>query len=140
MALLISDGLLFASGVLLHHVVFRRGEWDLATVNLLGSFVLCFFGSVLFLFVNVHPTLPHVEGYGSAVRATWAIFAPTLAGLYASIVVYRGFFHRLHEFPGPFLARFSGLYMTCRNLLTGMRTFKDVRNLHLEYGDVVRLG
>ncbi|KAJ3561618.1 hypothetical protein NPX13_g8874 [Xylaria arbuscula] len=140
MAQLISDGLLFASGVLLHHVVFRRGEWDLATVNLLGSFVLCFFGSALFLSVNVHPTLPHVEGYRSALRATWAIFAPTLTGLYTSIVVYRGFFHRLRKFPGPFLARFSGLYMTCRNLFTGMRTFKDVQKLHLEYGDVVRLG
>ncbi|KAI0204852.1 cytochrome p450 monooxygenase [Astrocystis sublimbata] len=140
MAQLISDGLLFTSGVLLHHVVFRRGEWDLATVNLIRLFMLCFFGSVLFLSVNVHPTLPHTEEYRSAVRATWAIFAPTLAGLYTSIAVYRGFFHRLRQFPGSFLARFSGLYMTCRNLFTGMRTFKDVQNLHLKYGDVVRLG
>ncbi|KAI8163313.1 Cytochrome P450 monooxygenase [Colletotrichum sp. SAR 10_71] len=54
------------------------------------------------------------------------------------MVVYRGFFHRLNRFPGPFLAKFSNLYVTAR-IWNRMHLHEDVKKLHEKYGDVVRI-
>ncbi|KAI0401622.1 cytochrome p450 monooxygenase [Xylaria palmicola] len=129
----------FAAGVLLHLFVFRFGEWDLATLKLILGLVLSFPTTVLLITSHVHPSIPHVEGLGPAVQVTSLLFGCFLTGVYTSMTLYRGFFHRLHKFPGPFLARFSSIYLTVRSLRK-MQTYKDVQELHAAYGDIVRLG
>lgn len=61
-----------------------------------------------------------------------------VASLAVSTVVYRLFFHRLRNFPGPFgakVSKFYGWYMS-RNL----QYHFEVEKLHKQYGDVVRTG
>lgn len=60
-------------------------------------------------------------------------------GLAGSILLYRAFFHRLHKFPGPFLAKLSRFYAmssAAENLQANIVTQK----LHAKYGDFVRVG
>ncbi|KAI1104955.1 cytochrome p450 monooxygenase [Jackrogersella minutella] len=129
----------FAAGVLLHAFVFRVGEWDLAALKLIVCFVLSFSATILIITNDVHPMVPHAEELGPAVWLTSMLYSYLLTGLYTSMALYRGFFHRLRKFPGPFLARFSGIYMTIRGTRT-MQTFKEIQKLHAAYGDVVRVG
>lgn len=129
----------FIVGVLAHVFLFRIGEWDLATLKLLGlllffaaeKFALTHYGDVLPIPTQLRPSV------GLCGRAI--LRGPLLAGLFSSMLVYRGFLHRLRRFPGPFLARFSGLYMTIRGGRK-METFREVQKLHETYGDVIRVG
>ncbi|KAJ5510414.1 Cytochrome P450 [Penicillium expansum] len=54
------------------------------------------------------------------------------------MLVYRGFFHRLGKFPGPFLARLSNLYLTM--LSSKLHLYEEIGKLHEIYGDYVRTG
>jgi membrane protein YqaA with SNARE-associated domain len=134
----------FIVGVLSHVFLFRLGEWDLATLKLIGLFLLALAGNVV-LTLNSH-ALPvrmqppdHDQGLGVAFWVTTALAGALLGGIFSSMLVYRGFLHRLGRFPGPFFARFSGLYMTLRGGRK-MQTFREVQKLHEKYGDVVRVG
>lgn len=61
----------------------------------------------------------------------------TLAVLYIAQVIYYVVFHPLQKIPGPFLARFSGLW---RNIRYFRGTWHDdVLKLHEKYGPVVRI-
>lgn len=76
---------------------------------------------------------------GLAVSTVSWLGAYFLAGIAISMLIYRGFFHRLNRFPGPFQARLSNLYPTilsARNL----HLYEEVEKLHGQYGDYVRLG
>jgi tryprostatin B 6-hydroxylase len=67
-----------------------------------------------------------------------AISASYFLGLFASIVIYRLFFHRLRRFPGPFAAKitkFYGPYIS----LNGKSHVKQLE-LFKEYGNIVRAG
>lgn len=60
-------------------------------------------------------------------------------GLAGSILLYRAFFHRLHKFPGPFLAKLSRFYA----MVTAAETLQAnvvAQKLHAKYGDFVRVG
>ena len=129
----------FTLGVLSHILVFRFGEWDLATLKLIALFPVCFGTSTYLIAQGKHPIMPHAEGLQAASASAASHYAYIFAGLYTSMLIYRGFFHRLSKYPGPFLARFSGLYMTIYGMRT-MKTYEDVQKLHAKYGDVVRLG
>lgn len=60
--------------------------------------------------------------------------------LYASILVYRAFFHPLHHFPGPRLAKLTKLWTACKAWQTGFHINTVYENLRDEYGDFVRTG
>ena len=62
-----------------------------------------------------------------------------LIGLVASMVVYRGFFHRLCRFPGPFLARISKFY-TVTTAAKSIQQHVNYSELHAQCGDFVRVG
>lgn len=62
-----------------------------------------------------------------------------LIGLVSSMLVYRAWFHRLRAFPGPFAARLSNWYFTSL-IFKQLQQFKEVDELHAEYGDFVRVG
>ncbi|KAF7558005.1 hypothetical protein G7Z17_g333 [Cylindrodendrum hubeiense] len=64
--------------------------------------------------------------------------AVTGKGIYSSIIVYRGAFHRLNRFPGPFAARISNLYVTLLSIKK-FQLYEEVQQLHEKYGDIVRI-
>ncbi|KAI1173798.1 cytochrome P450 monooxygenase-like protein [Nemania sp. FL0916] len=100
------------SGISAHVLVFRVGEWDVASLSIFGYYSTAFVISI--------------AGYH-------------VSGLYSSMLIYRAFFHRLSGYQGPFLARLSNFYITLRSVKR-LRLFEEVEKLHLEYGDYVRLG
>lgn len=125
----------FAVGIGLHIFLFRRGEWDLTTVGILGIATLLYVSTVI-SFVSLDRDRSNVL---DAVQHANIIAISTVAGIFGSMVLYRGFFHRLCRFPGPFLARLSNFYVTSLTA-KNMQLFLEVQKLHQQYGDIVRLG
>ena len=58
--------------------------------------------------------------------------------LFSSIFIYRVFFHRLHDFPGPRLAKVSKLWNVIR--ASKSTNFRLMEDMHKRYGDFVRTG
>ena len=58
--------------------------------------------------------------------------------LFTSITIYRAFCHRLHKFPGPFMAKVTKLW----NVIMAMDStnFRLMDSLYHQYGDFVRTG
>ncbi|KAH7009661.1 benzoate 4-monooxygenase cytochrome P450 [Ilyonectria destructans] len=126
----------FAVGVLLHVGVFTRGEWDLYTTKLLGTSIILNASLAGLLFFS------GAEEFGTrweAFRAASLLSSAVWAGLYSSLLVYRGAFHRLNRFPGPFWARISNFYVTSLSVKK-FQLYEEVQQLHEKYGDIVRLG
>ncbi|KAH8649991.1 benzoate 4-monooxygenase cytochrome P450 [Xylariales sp. PMI_506] len=126
----------FALGVALHIFVFRIGEWDLWTTQ----FVVAFLATQL---VSVAAS---AFGSSGAFAATLTAFIPIyklawslLLGIWTSMLIYRGFFHRLSRFPGPFAARLSNFYVTWLSAKK-LHLYEEVQELHKRYGDYIRLG
>lgn len=61
-----------------------------------------------------------------------------LTALWMSMLIYRCFFHNLHSFPGPRLAKLSKFYQ----FFTGLRldAFRRSHKAHQKYGNFVRTG
>ncbi|GAP90252.2 putative cytochrome p450 [Rosellinia necatrix] len=118
---LVSSGIGAALAILLHSLLFVRGEWHVYAPQILISHA-----SLLLLSIaNVHA--------GVAV-ATYSYFCCILL----SIATYRVFFHRLHSFPGPWYARVTKLWH-----LWAARNSKNhlvLDKLHRRFGDFVRTG
>jgi tryprostatin B 6-hydroxylase len=119
------------AGVVAHHGVFIHGEWHLKAPQLLFIHIgglLC-----LYLLKNSSPST-----YSSTVHSLISAFYSYLASLFLSMAIYRSFFHRLHQFPGPWCARISKLWH--------IWAARDAKNhllldcLHKKYGDFVRTG
>nr|KAK5432287.1 hypothetical protein LTR18_011194 [Exophiala xenobiotica] len=77
---------------------------------------------------------------------TWATEDPRLNWLglvlvsvtsLLAVIIYRIFFHPLARFPGPFTARFSGIWRT-RRYLRGT-WHEDIIEVHRRYGRIVRI-
>lgn len=137
-------GLSFTIGTLLNVFVFRHGEWDLAAQKIIVTFLSTFLVTVgttmaVPLFAPWIAQPIESVGLADASKAVSMLFATLVFGIYTSMVVYRGFLHRLNRFPGPFLAKFSNLYVTAR-IWNRMHLHEDVKKLHEKYGDVVRVG
>ncbi|KAF6806507.1 cytochrome p450 [Colletotrichum sojae] len=124
-------GLSFALGVGLHVFLFRHGEWDLSAIRLITVFTLVFAG-----IVGATAAAPALAPFvARPIDSVDLLDACRAAGIYASMLVYRGCFHRLNRFPGPFMARFSNLNVTFK-IWNRMHLHEDVRKLHEKYGDV----
>jgi hypothetical protein len=120
----------FWLGIAFHQCT-RRLEIDYRIWRLLSLYAV----SLVSLTAAWAKTLSLGESIG---RATLASFAFNI-GLFLSIGIYRLFFHRLRHFPGPIGAKLSRLYATLlasRNI----QYYKEVENLHRQYGDFVRTG
>ena len=124
---------LYASilGLLAHQLVFIRGEWHLQAPVLLLLHIL-----LAIIFVGAEVQLDPLGG-GSTTESLICIIC-YLISLFASISIYRLYFHRLHNFPGPRLAVLSKLWHVwqCRD----SRNHLLLERLHREYGPYVRSG
>lgn len=113
------------TGVVLHILLFRHGEWDNSAPNIVAAYTVVY-GILNFLKVaalwNVHYLL-----------------ACHLSGLFCSIAVYRYLFHRLRKFPGPALAAITSFYADYLSARR-MHKFAEIDRLHQQHGDYVRVG
>ncbi|PKX89091.1 cytochrome P450 [Aspergillus novofumigatus IBT 16806] len=126
----------FVTGVGLHYLVFRHGEWDLETPSVLRCFMVA--EVLLLLQMVIQSKLDdHVDSFSATIIIQ--VTCGLLAGLWFSLLTYRGVFHRLRAFPGPFCARFSTLYQTYL-MANHPDSFNVVQGMHKRYGDYVRLG
>ncbi|KAH7009562.1 benzoate 4-monooxygenase cytochrome P450 [Ilyonectria destructans] len=126
----------FAAGVSLHVCVFRIGEWDLWAVRIL-LFFASLYGLAVVGLLNYFPQ-NNITLFES-IKIVSKLSASLMSGLVGSMLLYRGFFHRLCRFPGPVFARFSNLYPTFLSS-KNLHLYDEVRALHQQYGDIVRLG
>ncbi|KAK3987119.1 Tryprostatin B 6-hydroxylase [Cladorrhinum sp. PSN332] len=118
-----------ASGVAAHVLIFRIGEWDVASPSIFVSYASLFSAAAAVCYAYL----------GIPVSEAGIIGLCHLAGLYLSMLLYRGFFHRLSKYPGPFLARLSNFYITAKSMKK-LHIFEEIQHLHAQYGDIVRVG
>ncbi|KAB5536218.1 cytochrome P450 [Coniochaeta sp. 2T2.1] len=121
------------AGVLSHLAYFKHGEHHNQGVY------------IIFVYLAAVPVLGaalwHFESLSllaSAVR-TVALVVSYFAGLYGSMTLYRGLFHPLRKFDGPFLARFTNLYHSWL-LAEKSDNYRLMTTLHNKYGEIVRTG
>lgn len=121
-----------ALGVAFHALV-RRLEIDMFILPLSGVFGAL---GLAHLYLSVHV-------FGSPIpTALWALSRGTAlfaAGLAASMLLYRGLFHRLRAFPGPAAARLTKLYAVWLSARR-VQWHLELQQLHARHGDVVRTG
>ncbi|KEY67605.1 hypothetical protein S7711_08275 [Stachybotrys chartarum IBT 7711] len=119
--------------VAVHHFIFRKGEWHLQAPHIFAIWAL----SAPILFV-AETLLSSSQSWRVLARnAVLTTSCFTIATL-SSIAVYRLFFHRLSDFPGPALARVSKLWHTVQ--CQDSRNHLVLDKLHQQYGDFVRTG
>ena len=121
-----------AAGLLSHVCYFVRGEHHVAAPTLLKTYIVLAIVIVSFEFKTVG------LGFLNAALATFVVCSSYASSIFASMLVYRFFFHRLKYFPGPFLARTSKLYHAWQVRKSDQYIFLE--QLHQKYGDFVRTG
>lgn len=125
-------GALVLAGAATRWGYFNRGEHHMYGTRYMQ------FGLVLAATVVV--TVKNVMGQSTsqALITTFTLSSGYLGGLYLSLVIYRIFFSPLKDFPGPFGAKISSLWLTSQ--LSKGDFHKKILALHREYGDFVRIG
>lgn len=119
-------------GVFAHHAYFIRGEHMINIPPLLVTGCIVYISAIGFF------TLVRGSSVFQAANAVTGVYTVFAAGCLVSTLVYRICFHRLHQFPGPFLAKTSKLYhVWCIRKLDQYRWLDE---LHQKYGPVVRTG
>jgi hypothetical protein len=119
-------------GILLHQVA-RSVEFELYMFHFMALFAASLLGLTY--------ALAEFEENSILVAFTrTSLFACTFGiALLASVAVYRLFFHRCRNFPGPLSAkitRFYATYLSAREL----QYYKELEKVHIKYGDFVRTG
>ena len=120
------------AGLLSHRFVFVSGEWHLRATGLLKFYLLSYAAITL-----VEVKVRHIswqEGFvwGSMVCGVYALC------LWGSMTAYRLFFHPLHGFPGPVLARISKLWHVAQ--CHDSRNHLLMERMYAQYGSFVRTG
>lgn len=96
------------AGLLSHLLLFIHGEWHEQAPALLRLYAG--------LAVLVYLVEANVFSYGfvNGIRPAAAVVGAYAGALFGSMIIYRTLFHRLRGFNGPFLARISKLYHSCK--------------------------
>lgn len=127
-------GLGFLSGIALHLGLFVHGEWHIQAPSIAVTHFLLFCVFPLVAFGSRSAVIS--ETFWSIVLWSYGY----LPGLFASMLVYRSFFHPLTRagFRGPWYASVSKLWhvWACR----GSENHRVMAKLHEQYGDFVRTG
>lgn len=121
-----------SAGLLSHVFYFIHGEHQKEALFLFTLLLLLPPMSCLILTCFLQLSLSH------AAQLTATSITSYLGALWTSMIIYRSYFHRLHHFPGPTLARASKLYHCLK--LGKMDNFRKLAGWHRQYGDFVRTG
>ena len=120
------------AGVASHLCYFIRGEHH-RHVGRLATFVVVVpvtFTALIVQFSDIP--------LGLACRLTFLMTSAYAAGLFSSITIYRAFFHRLRQFPGPVamrITKFAHMYRSRK-----LDNYLQLGSLRKQYGDFVRTG
>lgn len=132
MEMQVSEMIAIFAGFLAHQLVFIHGEWHLRgpKVAVLHAIACILLYATNILFSHQSPLRELVQ--------TIYLVTYYLLSLFTSIAVYRLFFHRLKDFPGPRLAALTKLWHVwkCRD----SRGHLVLQTWHDEYGEFVRTG
>ncbi|KAI0400729.1 cytochrome P450 [Xylaria palmicola] len=118
-------------GIVSHLVIFIRGEWHMRVPALIIAF-LSLLATLSFLEYNIVNNLGITVGFITRVAGSY------LGGLSGSIILYRKYFHRLRNFPGPPLAATTKLWHVWKCF--GKSNHLLLEELFKEYGPIVRTG
>jgi tryprostatin B 6-hydroxylase len=119
-------------GIASYVVYFNRGEHHQYAARYLIIFAGLVSAGVAF------SVLVREKPFNQAVADVFGLAASYLAGLYASLVLYRILLHPLRRFPGPFGARMSAFWLSTQ--LGNSDAYRQVQRLHEQYGPYVRVG
>ena len=122
----------FALGILPHVAWFIRGEHD--------------FYSRKYAFVWAASQAVGFHALTKLAEQTWPVACVSLlllslvyfTSVFASMAVYRVFFHRLKRFPGPLSWRINKLAQVIAN--PDSKGYRHLHRLHERYGDYVCIG
>lgn len=126
------NSLIFVTGVASHLAYFNRGEHHMYGAR----YIQIFLASYMLAVISVSNL--NDESIGRALVHVLSLAISYLAGLYASLLVYRVSFSPLRGFPGPYGARISNFWFSLQ--LANHDAYKRVVKLHEDYGDFVRIG
>ncbi len=121
-----------SAGIASHVFVFIYGEWHLKAA------AVVYFYLALFTVGITLETLYNSDGYASGGQQGLSLVIAYLTFLYASVVVYRAFFHPLRRFPGPPIAGITKFWHTFKTLSSRNHILLD--SLYHRYGTFVRTG
>lgn len=123
------------SGCCIHHGLFIHGEWHNQAPTILGYYASVFGCVAVFRLICYKSDLTSELSSGFVFASLLHVLSLT-----ASILVYRGFFHRLNnaKFPGPWWARYTKIGQIWEN--RDSKNHLYLHRLHETYGDVVRTG
>lgn len=122
------------AGVAVHHLVFRKGEWHMYAPALLVLYLSgCAF--VVLLRAILPPTGTSLN---SSLWSSFLLIFAFTSSLFASIAIYRVFFHRIRHFPGPPLAGVTKLWHSVK--CARSKNYRVLKTMHDQYGDFVRTG
>lgn len=120
------------SGVASHLCFFIYGEHHMKAPMIFRIYIALF---MILLYVEIVVRDQAVSlGTIEAVEVSIAY----VLSLLTSVTVYRKFFHRLRDFPGPFMASVTKLWQTMKTLDSQNHILLD--DLYKRYGDFVRTG
>ena len=124
--------LVAVAGVASHLGYFVRGEHHLQAPRTFRLYLILL--GTIFLFQRPrYSTTIRDAGITTLVLAT--IYS---VALFTSMTIYRVFFHRLHSFPGPGLAKVSKFWNVAKTIDSS--NYRLLDSLHRQYGDFVRTG
>ena len=121
------------AGVLAHLCLFIHGEWHLQAAPILLLHIA--------LYILTVSGFTRIEGSSLQVASllTSVLFGSYVISLFASIITYRLFFHRLRGFPGPILAGSTKLWHAWKGRRAQNHLLLD--RLYRNYGeDFIRTG
>ncbi|KKZ65931.1 hypothetical protein EMCG_08341 [[Emmonsia] crescens] len=119
-------------GVISHLLLFSHGEWDRHTPTVVATYACA---GLLSPAATLALTDQSVLNTLLLVPAFWISY---MTGLFGSIGLYRVWFHRLRDFPGPLAWKLTALW----SIKVSVPDFKlpvKVQQLHAKYGDFVRI-
>ncbi|TFK52930.1 hypothetical protein OE88DRAFT_1316757 [Heliocybe sulcata] len=119
-------------GILSHWLLFVRGEWN--------RYVTQLFWTSISLPALVYLSLLVISGQSwlTGIHVTLKLCLGYYAGLFASMLLYRAFFHPIRSFPGPFAARLTAFW-SLKKQIPVLHWYKNIHELHHQYGDFVRI-
>jgi hypothetical protein len=119
-------------GILFHQAA-RNVEFELYMYHVMALSTVAYFG-LIYALAQVEPQTLSGAIWTSTLFAT--CFNTTVL---SSIAVYRLFFHRCRNFPGPLpakITRFYAAYLSAKDV----QYYKELAKVHEKYGDFVRTG
>ncbi|WPH03318.1 cytochrome P450 [Acrodontium crateriforme] len=119
-------------GVIAHIFYFKHGEHHRQAIYYVGT--AAFFPWIASALLSRYYGLSILGAVTYSLVTEWS-FA---LALYTSMLIYRAFLHPLRNYPGPFMAKTSKFWHSFK--AAKMHWYRDVWDLHVQYGEFVRTG